>query len=110
MKHFSRSVRAVLTPEVIVKAQGLLDEGYCRGDVCKELKVKYDTLRKAIAAGRLPEPGVHETVISKSSQTVVDKAVSEAMGVACTRIDERVPASLGKSMGTLVGSGKKPSG
>ena len=89
----------VLTPAVIAKAQGLLDEGYSRADVGRELNVKYDTLRKAIAAGRLSEPGSQAAVISKSSRTVVDKAASEGMGVACTRVDERVLASLGKSMG-----------
>ena len=89
----------VLTPAVIARAQGLLDEGYSRADVGRELNVKYDTLRKAIAAGRLSEPGSQAAVISKSSRTVVDKAASEGMGVACTRVDERVLASLGKSMG-----------
>jgi hypothetical protein len=42
-------------------------------DVSKALKVKYDTLRKAINAGRLSESKNQETAISKSSRTVVDK-------------------------------------
>jgi hypothetical protein len=92
----------VLTPEMIEKAQGLLDEGYSRVDVSSELNVKYDTIRKAIGAGRLSEPGTQETVISKSSRTVVDRAASEGMGVACTRVEERVLASLGKSMGATI--------
>jgi transposase len=92
----------VLTPEVISKAQSLLDDGYSRVDVCEELNVKYDTLRKAIADGRLSEAGNQAAVISKSSRTVIDKAASEGMGVACTRVDERVLASLGKSMGAMV--------
>ena len=45
----------VLTPEVLEKAQGLLDQGYTRSDVAQELNVKYDTLRKAINDGRLSE-------------------------------------------------------
>ena len=92
----------VLTPEVIAKAQGLLDEGYSRGDVCEDLDIKYDTLRKAITSGRLSEPISEAVVVSKSSRTVVDKTASEGMGVACTRIDERVLASLGRSMGAMV--------
>ena len=87
---------------MIEKAQGLLDEGYSRVDVSSELNVKYDTIRKAIGAGRLSEPGTQETVISKSSRTVVDRAASEGMGVACTRVEERVLASLGKSMGATI--------
>jgi hypothetical protein len=62
----------------------------------------YDTLRKALKDGRLSESSHQERAISKSSRTVVDNAASEGMGVACTRVDERVLASLGKSMGAMV--------
>ena len=101
-KRVGRRGGNVLTREVIAKAQVLFDEGYSRADICGDLDIKYDTLRKAITAGRLSEPASEAVVISKSSRTVVDKAASEGMGVACTRIDERVLASLGKSMGAMV--------
>lgn len=89
----------VLTSEVLEKAQGLLDQGYTRSDVSQELKVKYDTLRKAINDGRLLEPKRPETAITKSSRNVVDAVAAEGMGVACTRVDERVLASVGKLVG-----------
>ena len=86
----------MLTPEVIEKAQGLLDQGYTRSDVAQELNVKYDTLRKAINDGRLSESKHKERAISKSSRNVVDAAAGEGMGVACTRVEERVLASMGE--------------
>jgi transposase len=92
----------VLTSELLEKAQGLLDQGYTRSDVCQELDVKYDTLRKAINEGRLLEPEQTETALTKSSRNVVDAAAAEGMGVACTRVDERVLASMGELIGATV--------
>ena len=92
----------VLIREVLVKAQGLHDQGYTRSDVAQELNVKYDTLRKAINDGRLSESKHKETAISKSSRNVVDAAAAEGMGVACTRVEERVLASMGELVGATV--------
>jgi transposase len=92
----------VLTREIVEKAQGLLDHGYTRSDVAQELNVKYDTLRKAINDGRLSESKHKETAISKSSRNVVDAAAAEGMGVACTRVEERVLASMGELVGATV--------
>jgi len=92
----------VLTREVVEKAQGLLDQGYTRRDVAEELNVKYDTLRKAINDGRLSESKYKETAISKSSRNVVDLVAAEGMGVACTRVEERVLASMGELVGATV--------
>lgn len=44
---------AVLTDEVLVKAQNLLDSGTSIPEVGKKLGLKADTLRKAVQAGRL---------------------------------------------------------
>jgi len=44
---------AVLTPEVLVRAQELFDEGESVAEVAKQLELKRDTLAKAVAAGRL---------------------------------------------------------
>lgn len=92
----------VLSRKVMDKAQYLLDQGHTRKDVCQELNVKYDTLRKAINDGRLREPKQGETAISKWSRNVVDAAAAEGMGVACTRVEERVLASMGKLVGAPV--------
>jgi transposase len=46
---------AVLTKEVLVEAQTLLDEGHARSVVAKKIGIKLNTLGKAIVAGRLHE-------------------------------------------------------
>ena len=92
----------ILTPEVLEKAQALLDEGKKRGDVAEEINVKYDTLRKAINDGRLKERNQQEKGSTKSSRDAVDSAAASGMGVACVRTDERVLASMGKLVGATV--------
>jgi len=44
---------AVLTPDVLAEAQGLLDEGLETVDVARRLEILPDTLSKAVRAGRL---------------------------------------------------------
>jgi len=92
----------VLTCEVVLKAQRLLDEGYTRSDAAQELDVKYDTFRKAINDGRLIESTYTEAAITKSSRNEVDAAAADGMGVGCTRVADRVLASLGKLVGAAV--------
>lgn len=46
---------AVLTPEVVTRAQTLLAEGQPRAAVAKTLALKLDTVNKAVRAGRLVE-------------------------------------------------------
>ena len=92
----------VFTSEVLEKAQSLLDQGYTRHDAVLELGVKYDTFRKAINDGRLIESRSTKPTITKSSRNEVDIAAADGMGVACTRVGERVLASLGKLIGAAV--------
>jgi transposase len=47
---------AVLTPPVLERIQGLLDEGWAIPRIAKELSLKADTLRKAVHAGKLHKP------------------------------------------------------
>ncbi len=47
---------AVLTPPVLQKVQGLLDQEWTIPDIAKKLDLKADTLRKAIKAGNLHKP------------------------------------------------------
>ena len=47
---------AVLTPEVLIEAQRLLDDGLESAEVADRLGVKRDTLSKAVRAGRLHKP------------------------------------------------------
>jgi len=92
----------VFTSEVLEKAQGLLDQGSSRKDAAQELGVKYDTFRKAINDGRLIESRTTGLVITKSSRNLLDVAAADGMGTACTRVGERVLASLGKLIGAAV--------
>jgi len=91
-----------LTPEVLKKAQGLLDQGTSRRDIAEELNIKYDTLRKAINDSRLQESKKFEHATTKSHRNEVDAVVAKGMGTACTRVEERVLASLGKIEGAPI--------
>ncbi len=79
----------MLNAEILAAAQRLLDQGEDRSALAEELGVTRDTLRKAIADGRLhkaPEP----VAASKSARSVRDADAAERMGTACARIGERV--------------------
>lgn len=89
----------VLVPEVLEKAQNMLDQGISRKDISEALQVRYDTLRKAINDGRLKEPDFSEAAVTKSFRNVVDMEAAKGMGVACTRVGERILASVGKCIG-----------
>jgi hypothetical protein len=103
---------AVITPEVVARAQQLLGSGCRTREVAQELGLKLDTLRKAIQQGRLINPGLPHpstqpgeptppnastphpsTVTDRSTRAIVDAAAE--MGTACTRVDERVLAAVG---------------
>ncbi len=92
----------VLTDDKMKKAQNLLDKGYNAAQIGKKISVKAPTIRKAIQAGKLrkkiPLSNVKESIVpatkTKSERNIVDSKC--AMGVACTREDERVLAALGK--------------
>ena len=111
-----RRVRAalVMTPEVIGRAQQLLDSGHSKSQVAEQLDIRYDTLRKAIDQGRLqrtvlPEDGLAPPAPTptggaseargKSTRRDEDRVAGEQMGIACTRPIERVMAALGKLPG-----------
>ena len=88
----------VLTAPVLVEAQRLLDEGTQRAAVASRLKVSGDTVRKALADGRLVSRA-RPAAVDKSARSVQDAAAADGMGTACTRVVERVLAALGKLPG-----------
>lgn len=99
-----RRQSTVLTQTVKEAAQELLDQNLSRKDVAEELNIKVDTLRKAIIDGRLHEPARQlsvsvEKASSKSSRNQTDADAAEGLGTACTRVTERVFASVGKLNG-----------
>jgi hypothetical protein len=59
---------SVLTPEVLKQAQEQLDQGQKLQEVAGQLNVKYDTLRKAVRAGRLHEAVKKRKMISPPVQ------------------------------------------
>ncbi len=100
-----RAVRyggTVLTPQVLSHAQSLLDEEYSRTEVANNLCVKYDTLRKAINDGRLKESKIQRKLTTKSSRTTVDTKASDGLGTACTRVEDRIEASVGEGAGAIM--------
>lgn len=97
-----RSGGPVLTPEVLSKAQTLLDEHYTRSEISDKLQIKYDTLRKAINDGRLQESKQDSSVATtKSARNVEDAKAAEGLGTACTRVEERVDAFFGFGDGAV---------
>jgi len=88
----------VLNDEVAARAQSLFDRGASCAEVAAELGVKRDTLRKAVADGRLRVRAAPAGA-DKSGRSAQDAAAADGMGTACTRVCERVLASLGKLHG-----------
>lgn len=106
---------SVMTAQITVRTQSLLDRGHSRREVAEELGLHYDTLRKAIDQGRVHLSGKATSVdaISQKSETSsertigsdkttrsdADAAAGDEMGMACTRPAERVLAAVGKLPG-----------
>ena len=100
----ARSTRrggTVFTAPVLAAAQELLDEGMEKTEVAACLEVPSDTLRKALADGRLVARP-RAAALDKSARSVEDASAATGMGTACTRVMERVLASLGKLDGAPV--------
>lgn len=94
-KRRGRRGGTVLTPKVLSEAQFLFDQGKSSRDAALELEIPVDTLRKAIADGRLRKGQPSGSISEKSSRSVVDAKAASGLGTACTRVEERVLASFG---------------
>jgi len=106
---------SVMTAQITVRTQSLLDRGHSRREVAEELGLHYDTLRKAIDQGRvhLSDKATSVDAISQKSETSsertigsdkttrsdADAAAGDEMGMACTRPAERVLAAVGQLPG-----------
>ena len=107
-KRGSRRGGKVLTDEVLLQAQQLLDTGMVYGEVASEFGIHRDTLRKAIEDGRLKRvplsqpPQAREELNTKSDRDVIDTEAAQGMGTACTRVNERVLAAFGVCEGAPV--------
>jgi len=94
---------SVLTAEVLVRAQELLDAGGSKAEVAQELGVGLETLRRGVWDGRLREVnagGASAAEGSDKTQRGIDDAqAAEGMGTGCTRAGERVLAAMGAMEG-----------
>ena len=90
-----RASGTVMTPEVLRRAQRMLDAHDSRRTVVDELNVPYATLAKAIQDGRLRETDAPTPGSVKSDRNIKDSEAAEGMGTACTRPGERILAALG---------------
>ena len=93
-----RTGGTILTSDVLADVQILFNEGNSYSDVSSQLEIRECTLRKAVQDGRLTGPK-KRSGLDKSQRTVLDAQAAAGMGTACTRVDERVLASLGKLSG-----------
>jgi len=84
-----------MTPEVLRRAQRMLDAHDSRRTVADELEVPYATLVKAVQDGRLHEPSGPAPGSAKSDRNIKDAEAAEGMGTACTRPGERILTALG---------------
>jgi hypothetical protein len=95
---------SVLIPSVLTKVQNLFNEGREVSEVSEKLKIKKDTLRKAINSGRLIAPSpqkqrentslVEVETSTKSERIIEDN--SSPIGMGATNMFGRMAASLGK--------------
>jgi hypothetical protein len=101
-KRNGRRGGSIFTPDTLKQAQALLDRGMSGKDTAQTLGIKYDTFRKAINDGRLTESAVSEVAFTKSYRDEIDTAAADGMGTGCTRVFDRILASLGKMVGAPV--------
>lgn len=106
----------VMTESIIQQARVLLNQGCSRKETAHQLNVKLDTLRKAIEHGKLSEPPAATApadddrpqpqnqiargnddaqATNKSQRGFQDASAAEGLGMACTRLVERVSAAIG---------------
>lgn len=92
----------VLTKDILVKIQTLLNTGKRVSIIGKELDIKTDTLRKAIGDGRLTKP----EIVNKLDDNQATKAKTQSerniedskavKGMACTNTQGRIDAVVKK--------------
>ena len=86
---------SVLVPEVIRKAQSLLDTNTPAGDVAEQLGINYDTLRKAITQGRLRKMNTSDANARSTQSSRSEQDSQATMGMGATNTVGRVAASVG---------------
>ncbi len=100
----NRRGATILTPDVLVQAQRILDEGKELGEASKILGIKTDTLNKAVHAGKLHriiKKGFEtRELTTKSERSVEDNTA--VMGVGATNMLARIASSFGKLNGVEI--------
>jgi hypothetical protein len=93
----------ILDTEKIAECVSLLAAGNTVASAARGAGIGESTLRKAVAAGRVPKVAplsnsplaVEPESSTKSGRSQQDAAAAEAMGTACTRASERTAAAIG---------------
>jgi hypothetical protein len=68
----------VLAAEVLQQAQERLDQGRTLQEVAAQLEVKYDTMRKAVRAGRLHEAVKEKKPIPPATRRTDDPSLANS--------------------------------
>ena len=95
--------RTVITRAKAVECGRMLEEGLRIAEVARCVGVNESALRKAVESGRIPRPAGKAGEIprpaagttTKSERCRMDAQVAEGLGMACTRVDERLAAAFG---------------
>lgn len=97
VKKFSKQGN-VLTDEVIVKVQGLLNECKSPKEIGEILSIKSDTIQKAIKSGRLTR-SESNSIDSTEGMTQGERSrqdIEASIGVGCTNETGRIIAAIKK--------------
>lgn len=105
-----RRSAGVMTPDVILHAQELLNQNCNVAEVARALAINASTLHKAIRRGDLQRPAVGTESISEAPEESVaaaaapstrserseqDAQAAAELGTACHRVNDRVAAAIG---------------
>lgn len=88
----------IFTPGVLEIIQAKLDEGIQVSDIAEEIKIKLDTIKKAIQDGRLKRPPKqYNNMMTKSERSIKDANAS--LGMGATDLLGRTAARFGLVQG-----------
>ncbi len=91
-----------MTPAIIILAQEYLDLGYSQKRTAKEINVNEASIRYHIRKGNLKKKLISNSLQSISERNNKDIQAGYELGIAATRVEERMLATVGKLAKTPV--------
>lgn len=88
----------ILTDDVLIEVQALLNLGKMPKEIGEELNLKPDTIQKAISSHRLTKSAIPSAIL-KNEKTQSERSKedsSAALGVGCTNVEGRIEAIVKK--------------